>query len=290
MLLAHPKVLLSITSIPRRFNTALKEVVTKLQNGGNTVVVCLPNHYKKWGPAEAPDYLTGAGDVVLFRPSKDYGPATKLLGAIEYIESTSQHFDGIITLDDDIYYADTAAAVDYLKQHARERPRCAITIGGLKLEHYPYRNKNGLYGNNVGYVDAVVGFRGVYYPVNAITQDRRIFDFAAELPEFVYHNDDAYFGICLSRMGIPIYAVKPPRTTSSRRRVELVCAQGAGESAVQEKMGAHRVENEMEIYQYAVSKGWLPSREAGQNRDTPLGWLLKRTGLGRNLRRLYFNW
>lgn len=285
----YPKVLLSITSIPRRFDSSLREVIASLQDSGEQVVLCLPDRYKKWGAAPPPDYLKSYDNVELFRPSQDYGPATKLLGAIEYIETSKRDFDAVVTLDDDQYYSDARAAIDYLKDQARGRPGCVITIGGLKLEHYPYRTKNGLYGNNVGYVDAVAGFRGVYYPTEKIVRDRRIFDYASELPEGIFHDDDAYFGICCSRMGVPIYAVKPPKRTADGRPVALLSAQGCGDSAVQEQAPRHRVANEMEIYQYAVSQGWLPNRRSIAFPESPVKTMLKRSGLGRKLLRWSFH-
>lgn len=289
MKVTHPRVLLALTSIPRRFDGSLREVVTKIQESGESAVVCLPRHYKKWGDAPAPDYLQNSGNVVLFRPSRDYGPATKLLGAIEYLRGANEKFDGIITLDDDLYYDDTTAAIRYLKQQARQNPGCVITIGGMKLEHHPFRCKNGAYGNNVGYVDAVVGFRGVYYPTDKIAHDTRLFDFAADMPEGIFNEDDAYFGICLGRMGVPVYAVRPPRTACGRLALKLVAASGAGDSAVQEKAPVHRIENEMQIFQFAVSKGWLPNRTTVQHPEPPLRKLLKRTSLGRKVMRWNFN-
>jgi glycosyltransferase involved in cell wall biosynthesis len=282
-----PKVLLSITSIPRRFDSSLREVISSLHAVEDQVVVCLPSHYRKWGPTPAPDYLKSTGNVVLFQPSQDYGPATKLLGAIEYIHSTKRKFDAIVTLDDDLYYADAPAAIDYLKRQSLERPGCVITIGGLKLERFPYRAKDGLSGNNIGYVDAVVGFRGVYYPADKIGDDRRLFDYASELPGGVFNDDDAYFGICLSRMGVPIYAVKPPR--AGGRAVKLISTQGAGGSAVEEQAHVHRVENEMGLYQFAVTKGWLPSQSAKEHPDKTIRRLMKRSRFGSKLLRWNFN-
>ena len=170
-----------------------------------------------------------------------------------------------------------------------QRPGCVLTIGGLKLGHFPYRWKNGVYGNNIGYVDAVAGFRGVYYPVDRIVHDTRLFDFASELPEGVFNDDDAYFGICLSRMEVPIFAVRPPRKANDRVAVQLVSAKGAGGSAVQEKTAMHRVENTMRIFQFAVSRGWLPHRLAKDNPDPMLRKLLNRSIMGRKLLSWQFN-
>ena len=287
---AFPKVLLSVTSIPRRFDSSLREVVSRLQETREKVVICLPRLYKKWGYASPPDYLNNYSNIVLFEPSADYGPATKLLGAIEYISGLKEQFDAIVTFDDDLYYNDFPAVITYLKRQSLQRPGCVITIGGLKLEHFPYRWKNGVYGNNVGYVDAVAGFRGVYYPVNKIVHDRRIFDFASELPGAIFNDDDAYFGIGLSRMEVPIFAVKPPKRAGDRFAVKLVPTQSAGGSAVQERAANDRNENTMKIFQFAISKGWLPSRLARANPHSPFRKLLNRTIIGRKLLGWHFNW
>ena len=258
------KVLVSLTSIPRRLDTSLIEVLDSLAGLGHAIVVSIPDEYRKWGRATVPEVLGRYDNVIVWRPQKDYGPATKLLGALEYLER-HPGFDYIVTLDDDRYYSDPRGFIEYLLEHARRRPGCVITIGGIKLVRYPYFSKNGLSYKNLGYVDAVADFRGVLYPTAIFERDRRIFTLMDKLLPGVFHEDDAYIGVAMSAMGVPIYAV---RTYEGRagETVSLLRTSEGKRSAVQEQAEKDRRVNEMEIYQQAVREGYLPNR-AGRRRS-----------------------
>lgn len=58
---------------------------------------------------------------------------------------------------------------------------------------------------------------------------------------------------------------------------------------MRERAAVHRVDNEMQIFQYAVARGWLPSRAAAENPDPFVRKLLNRIGLGRKILRWNFN-
>ena len=214
--------------------------------------------------------------VTVHRPLQDYGPATKLLGALDYLRTTDRKFDHVITFDDDCYYNDPRAVIEYLERGAAQKPGAVITLGGIRLDRPPYRNKNGLFHNCSGYVDIVCGWRGVLYPVDALMRDTRVFDLQADMPPGVAHDDDAYFGICMSRMDIPVYALKDLRHTNDGTRLHVTSCEGGGGSAVQERVAKDRVDNEMEIVQHAVAHGWLPSRMAAREKQSAIVTMMRR--------------
>jgi hypothetical protein len=259
---SNPRTLLALTSVPRRFETSLRETVESLAGTREHVVVSIPEEYKKWGRAVPPPYLTSLPNVSVFRPAMDYGPATKLLGALEYLPTASSTYNHIITFDDDVRYNDPQRVIDYYKRHAARRPGCVITMGGIKLDHHPYHANNGLLYDNVGYVDVVAGYRGVLYPASIFDGDDRVFRMMREMPAGVFNEDDAYFGICLSRMNVPIYAVEQPHSDGDGDRADYHHLAEAGPSAVEEQTTKDRETNEMEIFQYAVARGWLPNKKA----------------------------
>lgn len=281
-LMLQSKTLVSITSVPRRFDTALRTVVASLENIQRQVVLALPSSYTRFGACSPPSYVSQYKNVVVHAPRKDYGPATKLLGGLDYIAASGDRPDYLITLDDDCVYNDPLAAIEALEQAAAERPSTAITMGGIKLDRPPYSNKDGLFHNNVGYVDAVLGWRGVIYPVAPLMADSRIFDMLNDLPDGT-HNDDIYFGIALSRMNIPIYSISSPKTTRDGRKLVLEELETGGPSAVQEAIKKDRRLHESDSFSYAVEKGWLPSPFATAQPISDLEKALRRNRYGRKI-------
>lgn len=249
--------IISLTSIPRRFDTCLPGVIQSLkrQSVRYTIVLNIPTEYIKWkGEVKIPEWITNDPDIVIFRPKKDYGPVTKLLGALEYIE-TRPEIKYIITVDDDMEFS----YKDHIERIAgfhSKRPDEVLTFSGIRLTHHPYRFRNGLdHDNYCCYVDVPAGFFGVSYPVKRLLENIHLFkdEFISTLPSGVFHDDDAFIAIVCGIAGIPIYSFKG-------EYMGMVQATYDGGSAISEQMGKDRVDNECEIYQFAVSKGYLPNK------------------------------
>ncbi len=281
--MTRPKTLISITSVPRRFDTSLRTVVTSLATIERKVVVCLPASYNKWGVCAPPSYLADLDFATLHVPPRDYGPSTKLLGVLDYILVSGDVPDYVITLDDDCVYNDPTVAIEALEQAASAHPSSVVTIGGIKLDRPPYSNKDGLFHNNVGHVDAVLGWRGVLYPVKPLMANRRIFEMLDELPDGTIHNDDIYFGVALSRLNIPIWSIRSPKSTRDGRALEILELPTGGPSAVQEAVAKNRRLHESDSFSYAVKMGWLPSPFAAQHHMSGIETTLRRNRFGRKI-------
>lgn len=247
----NKNVLVSLTTIPRRAEgTALIETIGHLlrQDIDCEILINIPHEYRKWGAFELPAYLDGMPRITIHRPSTDYGPATKLLGALEYVRSRPG-IEHIVTVDDDICFQDDRH-LRYLVTYARALPGHAVTVGGVRLARLPYRNGDTLkYNSLFRYVDVPAGYKGVVYPVGALGASQLPFHLKNELIDGVFHDDDAYFGIVLSQLGVPLIAV-PGRLGAPRRGH----ARGGGDSGVQEKAAVDRRVNEVEIFRYASER------------------------------------
>lgn len=179
-------------------------------------------------------------------PSEDYGPATKLLGALEYTQA-HQQYERIITFDDDVVPR-VSSHLRHLMRCATIFPECAVTINGIELVAPPYRAGAGLsYRSRLRAVHAPAGYKAVAYPVRQMATSNTPFALRNELPKGVFHDDDAYFGIVLAKMGIPLIAV-PGRGVNSLTN--------DGGSAVVEQTGMDRRDNEMEIFRHALDMGY----------------------------------
>jgi len=241
------QVLISLTSIPRRFDSSLIEVLNSLkkQHRKCKIILNIPKEYKKWGEPEIPEELLNDKEIILWRPAKDYGPATKLLGALEYI-SKNPGFKYVLTVDDDLYYKD-CEYLDYILEFSKLMPSCALTTHGIKLKHYPFEHKNGLeYINKFCFVDVPAGYRYVLYPVEPLMKDDSIFTFSEKLPKGIFNDDDAYFGIFLNYINVPLFAMP------KKPGIKGILACNAGSSGVTEKVEKSREKNVTEIFQYAV--------------------------------------
>src|ERR1700761_1919021 len=123
-----PVVLISLTSIPRRFDGALMEILARLkrQHLKCEILLNIPRLYRKWGAVPVPSDLAKMEGVTVFSPTRDYGPGTKLLGALEYIQGRPD-ITHVITVDDDIVIEDEGH-LQYLAAHAGVLPDFAVTF------------------------------------------------------------------------------------------------------------------------------------------------------------------
>lgn len=250
-------VVISLTSVPKRINVCLEETLKSVLNQSVKlkIILNIPLKYKKWDTeVTIPDAILNNPWVIVNR-SNDYGPATKLLGAIEYLKKNRQNVKYIITIDDDILYRDFFH-IEKLVNNIEKYPNYAIAIESIKLDHPPYNTRNGLSYRNRGFVDAPCGYSGVLYPIFLFDEYFLSDKFIKTLPGGIYSDDDAYFGIMLNMMNIPLYV--PENNVDFGLNLGFF---GNVKSAVEENVDIDRITNEMNIYNFAVSNNLLPSHQ-----------------------------
>jgi hypothetical protein len=201
-------IIISVTSIPNRFNNELIQVLKHIRHITDLmIVVSIPISYRKaWTYTEEDlQELRKLDSVIINIVDEDWGPATKLLGGIEYIKKHNLDIDGIITIDDDILFSQPDKIINGLIETAKTRPDEIITSGGLKAWNPPYESGNGLDGVQNQYCHAVAGFMGVFYPKSFFTSPVLFSLFDEVGPDF-YSEDDAYFGACAQRQNTKIWS------------------------------------------------------------------------------------
>ena len=254
--------IVSLTSVPRRFNTCLPKVIETLkrQSVQCKIIVNIPLEYEKWKEdVVIPQWLSIASNVTVHRPTKDYGPATKLIGALEYIKKTnSSNIKYVITVDDDIHYSDEH--IEKLKAVSNSLPNYAVTLGGIKLINHPYHTKDGLAYPSDGFVDSPGGCYGVIYPVKPFQENSHLFEkeFIDSLPPGIRNDDDVFFGIICGITNVPIHACHISTLLT-------IYSYDSGGSAVEELTQIPRTQNESELFQFAVKKGYLPNKASVLN-------------------------
>ena len=247
--------IISLTTVPKRLNMqCLIQSINSILNQSIQlkVILNIPLEYKKWKTEIViPESLYNNENIIIHRTKQDYGPATKLLGALEYLQTCDKPQKYVITIDDDIEYLDNSHIAKIIN-HSIKYPNYTIAIESLTLTHEPYRSSNGIVGTCKGFVDIPAGFTWVLYPIFLFDKTQI---YSEGLPDGIFNDDDAYFGILMNRMNIPIYVPQTPIEFGLNIR-EL----NNGGSAVQDNVELHRIENESILYNYAIKNGLLPSK------------------------------
>ncbi|MCK5617148.1 hypothetical protein KAR91_85585, partial [Candidatus Pacearchaeota archaeon] len=114
------------------------------------------------------------------------------------------------------------------------------------------------------FVDVPAGYRGVLYPVEPLMKDDSIFTLSKKLPKGAFNDDDAYFGIFLNYINIPLFAM--PKKPGLKR----IDACYAGSSGVAEKVEKSREKNQTEIFQYAVQNKFFLNENSLLNKKLTL--------------------
>jgi len=244
-------ILVSLSSVPKRFGNTLPIVLRELdkQSLRCDFLLCIPQAYRKWGAVEEADIGPLPNHITLYRPSEDFGPATKLLGALEY--ANGRGYDAIITVDDDVVFSNPKY-LEYLAGFHDVSKDVCWTVGGIKLSSWPYHNRFGLqYDRRFQQVDAVRGVTGTVYPADKLLASSLPFQLRKELPDGVFHDDDAYFGSVLHQLNVPLFAI-PMMPGNVVKELD-----GSNESAVAEKAELPRTLNESRIFRYMAKKNLI---------------------------------
>jgi hypothetical protein len=250
-MIQQKQIIVSLTSVPARFQQSLPRAIESLQRQTLQcpILLNIPKHYDKWGSvADVPRF----DGVTLYTPCKDYGPATKLLGALEYVRD-HREISHVITVDDDIIYQKHHIA--YLAGSAAVLRHVAITNGGEALIRYPFRSHDGVkYRNAFCFVDVPSGYRGVVYPLEHLRDSDLPFALSSNLPKGVFNNDDAYFGMMLSLLGIPLFALPWTPVNLSQMTGVASAVQDQAEDRIENKKKFFSLELRMAISDVAKTK------------------------------------
>lgn len=240
------KYIVSLTSVPTRFKNELPKVLKHIKDNSEVdIVLSIPKEYRKaWSWIDSD--IEHLKDLVTINiVDEDWGPATKLLGGIDWVKKNNLDVDGIITIDDDIILSDFNLQVECLLKTASEKPNTVITTGGLKLKH---GKPSGVYNQQC---DVVAGFMGVFYPKNFWKTDLP-FTLLKELSDGFYSEDDAYFGAVSYKSKINIWSTDKKVTWKALTPVSAVTAELEG----------GRVDREIKLYKELIEKKMINDNTA----------------------------
>lgn len=203
----HSRLWISLTTTPTRIHR-IRPVMESLVNQTSPfdgVLLNIPYKLKRDGSEyDVPRWLDSLPKVCINR-CDDYGPATKLLGALE-IESASD--SRIIVVDDDTLYPPTMVeAYRHCDSGSREAVYCSA---GFDIPSPldccdDVRGKLKPVRGHLLPVQVAEGYGSVLYRRGLFQDDVfRIF----EWPTCIAYSDDLYFSNYLGRMNIPKFTIE----------------------------------------------------------------------------------
>jgi hypothetical protein len=197
------RVVLSFTTIPSRVKY-IPNILTKLKKQAfiiDCIYVCVPYYSKRFKKSYDISHLKVDDNVKIIR-CEDLGPATKLLGCVEYENDPNTI---IITVDDDQDY--NPSTVNTLVNYTTKYPNYAIGFSAIDSEtrSIPYVQNQAVLSPSAYYLE---GFGAVAYRRKFITQ-RMINYFKNHLTPECFLADDLVISTWLEIEGIKRLKISP---------------------------------------------------------------------------------
>tara|TARA_R100000329_G_scaffold24479_1_gene23195 strand:- start:146 stop:961 length:816 start_codon:yes stop_codon:yes gene_type:complete len=157
--------IISLTTTPPRINNfiySLNQLVPELPKDCHKIIINITNNYRRFKDIHLNNFSLKTlkkfkNKVELNVVSFDYGPLTKLIGGLQYLQKKSLQYC-IVLIDDDIQYHK-----EYLYNLVNNCPRIVISSGsGFNIIEGQY--VPGVL-NEINYVE---GFSGIYIPYRLI--------------------------------------------------------------------------------------------------------------------------
>ncbi len=203
-------IVVSLTTTPHRIAKIASTLQTIVDQNApiRHIYLCLPDKFSRDNLRYAiPAWLQKNKQITILR-SKDYGPATKLLGVLEKTVLPDNAI--IVTVDDDVLYQKNL--VLYLAYNAMQNPKYAIGVSGADPDYA----ENGVLGHDLetglikrydkaDFVTVLQGYAGVAYRPVFFGND--IFDII-NYPQACIKSDDIYLSFYLARYNVMRKTIK----------------------------------------------------------------------------------
>ena len=204
-----PEVVVSLTTIPSRIQ-AIYPTLRSLSDQTvrpARIVVALPAYSRRQQrPYVVPDRIRQQPLVTVLAAGRDWGPATKLIPALEQLADRPDTL--VLAVDDDNVYPRTF--IETMVRHASVLPDAAFGLRGWPVPaSLRWRDRLTIFGTDVAApvrTDVLEGCGGILVRP-------RFFDSSfRDLSEAAHFADDVWISGHLARNGIPAYVV-PHRGT-----------------------------------------------------------------------------
>lgn len=194
------KVVISLTSIPPRFQYLHKIIENLLKQTCHEIWLNIPRRYNRFPvwDGELPDLTNFDSKLKINRDCEDLGPGTKVFGPAQFLDPE----DLIVYLDDDTNY-DSKLVTNILKWFMTDQ-KSAWGFSGFTFENYfkhRYPRQHGVS------VDVLEGYGAVIVKAEWI---QKIFDEFKELREEARAADDVILSNLLTKQGVSLKTISTP--------------------------------------------------------------------------------
>lgn len=191
-------IVISLTTTPHRIKylELTLECLSRQNIPIRQIYLSLPHIFKRENiPYTIPDWLEVYPNLTVLR-TEDYGPATKILGALKNADLKEDTI--LISVDDDTCYPQNMAL--HLATRAKQNPKQAIGISGAELD-FDGNIEGGIKKIMVDNqsVSILEGFAGIAYRQEFF--NNTIYEIATE-PNFCYNSDDIYLSFHMAQNGV----------------------------------------------------------------------------------------
>ena len=166
----------------------------------DVVYLNLPFEHQRFvgRPFTVPNYLANFSECLHVSFTEDFGPATKLLGALPH-EADPQTL--ILVVDDDKAYA--RGMLGALVQSAQERPDAAIGFAGISVTRGAFCFEPVCEASPLNPVAILEGFAGVLYRRRSVGPLHEVRKMVRAAPRTCQLGDDVLLSNWLSMRGVP---------------------------------------------------------------------------------------
>lgn len=208
-------IIVSLTTIPPRFQYLYLTIQSILNQTikPDKIIIHIPKIYNNFSYKNENLPQISSDNVIYNRETKDYGPATKLLGLYNTeLYNNMSNDDIIIVIDDDRIYNNKL--VENFLKYSKNNITKVLTVAGWDIEtltNNKYKTKikkqpRGIEYSNPGYIDILGGCCGfLLTKKNSPFNHKEIFEINSN--DEKYYVDDVFISGFLTLNNIDIYII-----------------------------------------------------------------------------------
>ena len=221
--LDNRRVIVSLSTVPDRINNLRPTIrsLLKQTRPPDEIVLAIPEFsIREQRPYVVPEYLLRLPRVRVLRCAKDWGPATKFIGAIQDELAAGRENTLIMVVDDDrLYPRDALETYLYYNQ---QLPNAALCFRGAAMPStLDWDDAKMIYATDLREPRTVAVITGCgSYLVQPRFFDQSLWDYS-KAPSVAFYIDDIWISAWLSRRGVKRYVIPASarmRSVSRQRR------------------------------------------------------------------------
>jgi hypothetical protein len=217
------RVIASLSTVPDRINNLRPTIQSLLKQTRppDEIVLAIPEFsIREQRPYVVPEYLLRLPRVRVLRCAKDWGPATKFIGAIQDELGAGRENTLIMVVDDDRLYP--RDALETYLFYSEQLPNAALCFRGAAMPStLDWDDAKMIYAKDLREPRPVAVITGCgSYLVRSRFFDQSLWDYS-RAPSVAFYIDDIWISAWLSRRGVKRYVIPASarmRSVSRQRR------------------------------------------------------------------------